>query len=143
MEPRVPADLEPGLEAYGVELRVLFVEATAYSAGVYREYARESGVNIELARNPRQALRQMRRGFYDIVVIELPTPQIPPEEMFRDIVAIDLEQAVRTIFLVNDLGETAIRKFLTEVGRPFLTQPVDPAELHDLILRVGLQDRAE
>ena len=143
MEPRVPADLEPGLEAYGVELRVLFVEATAYSAGVYREYARESGVNIELARNPRQALRQMRRGFYDIVVIELPTPQIPPDEMFRDIVAIDLEQAVRTIFLVNDLGETAIRKFLTEVGRPFLTQPVDPAELHDLVLRVGLQDRAE
>jgi hypothetical protein len=85
----------------------------------------------------------MKRRFYDTVVIELPTQQIPPDDLFRDIVAIDHEQAVRTIFLVNDLGETPIRRFLTEVGRPFLTQPCDPAELHDLVLRVGLQERAE
>ncbi len=143
MEPRVPADLEFGLEAYGVELRVLFLESSGYSAGVFREYVGRGGMEIELARNPRQALRQMKRRFYDTVVVELPTPQIPPDDLFRDIVAIDLEQAVRTIFLVNDLGETPIRTFLTEVGRPFLTQPVDPAELHDLVLRVGLQERAE
>jgi CheY-like chemotaxis protein len=143
MEPRVPAGLEFGLEAYGVELRVLFIESTGYSAGVFRDYVGQGGMEIELARNPLQALRQMKRRFYDTVVIELPTPQIPPDDLFRDIVAIDLEQAVRTIFLVNDLGETAIRRFLTEVGRPFLTQPVDPVELHDLVLRVGLQERAE
>jgi DNA-binding response OmpR family regulator len=121
----------------------LFIETTGYSAGVFREYVGQAGVEIELARNPRQALRRMKRQFYDTVVIELGTPQIPPDDLFRDIVAIDLEQAVRTIFLVSDLGETATRRFLTEVGRPFLTQPVDPAELHDLVLRVGLQERAE
>lgn len=143
MEPRLPADLEFGLDTYGVELRVLFIETTGYSAGVFRDYVGQGGLQVELARNPGQALRQMKRQFYDTVVIELPTQQIPPDDLFRDIVAIDLEQAVRTIFLVNDLGETPIRRFLTEVGRPFLTQPVDPAELHDLVLRVGLQERAE
>ncbi|UCC71952.1 MAG: hypothetical protein JSV86_16525 [Gemmatimonadota bacterium] len=143
MEPRLPAGLEFGLEGFGVELRVLVIEATGYSTGQFREYVGHSGMEIDLARNPLQALRRMKRQFYDVVVIELPTPQIPPDDLFRDILAIDLEQAVRIIFLVNDLGETSTRKFLTEVGRPFLTQPVDPVELHDLVLRVGLQERAE
>jgi response regulator RpfG family c-di-GMP phosphodiesterase len=143
MEPRQPADLEFGLEAYALELRVLFVESTGCSAGQFRDYVGRGGLEIELARNPRQALRQLKRRFYDTVVIELPTLQILPEDMFREIVEIDPEQALRTVFLVNDLAETPIRRFLTEVGRPFLTQPVDPAELHDLVLRVGLQERAE
>ncbi len=143
MEPRLPADLEFGLEAFGVELRVLVVEATGYSAGQLRDYVGRSGMEIDLARNPRQALGRMKRQFYDAVVVELPTPQIPADDVFRGILAIGLEQAVRVIFLVNDLGETSTRKFLTEVGRPFLTQPVDPAELHDLVLRVGLQEHAE
>ncbi len=43
MEPRVPADLEFGLEAYGVELRVLFLESSGYSAGVFRPGVRGAG----------------------------------------------------------------------------------------------------
>ena len=143
MEPRLPAGLEFGLEAFGVELRVLFIDSSGYSAGLFKDYVGQSGMEIDLARNPRQALRRLKKHFYDVVVIELPTPQIPPDDLFRDIVAIDLEQAVRVIFMVNDLGESSTRKFLTDAGRPFLTQPVDPAELHDLVLRVGLQERAD
>jgi DNA-binding response OmpR family regulator len=143
MEPRLPTGLEFGLEAYGVDLRVMLIESTGYSAGQLREYVGRAGMEIELARNPRQAIRRLRRQFFDALVIELPTQQMPPDDLFREILGIDHEQATRIIFLVNDLGETTIRKFLTEAGRPFLTLPVDPVELHDLVLRVGLQERAD
>jgi DNA-binding response OmpR family regulator len=140
---RLPAGPDFGPEAQGVPLRVLVVEASGYSAGLLEEVSHLTGLVVELSRNPRAAVDRLQSEFYDAVVIDLPPPLMPPEELFRRIVAIDLEQAVRVVFLVNDLGDPETRKFLTDAGRPWLTQPVDPAELHELVLRVGLAERAD
>ena len=140
MEPGLPTGPELGLEACGVPLRVLVIESSAYTAGLLQDVGALAGVSVEVARDPRGAVRLLRQEFFDAVVIELPTPHISAHALFREIVAASFEQACRTVFLANDLGDTATRKFLTDVGRPFLTQPADPLELFDLVLRVGLGD---
>ncbi len=142
-EPGLPTGPDLGLEAYGIPLRVLVIEASAYTAGLLQDVGSPTGLSVEVARDPRGAVRRLRQEFFDAVVIDLPTPHITAQDLFREIVAINLEQAARTVFLASDLGDTATRKFLTGVGRPFLTQPADPIELFDLVMRVGLGDQEE
>lgn len=141
--PGLPTGPELGLEAYGIPLRVLVIEPSTYTAGLLQDVGSVTGLSVEAARDPRGAVRLLRQEFFDAVVIDLPTPHISARDLFREIAGINLEQAARTIFLASDLGDTATRKFLTEVGRPFLTQPADPLELFDLVLRVGLGDQEE
>jgi CheY-like chemotaxis protein len=140
MEPGLPTDPYIGLETHGVGVRVLVIEGSGHTAGLLEEVATLTGLSVELARDPREGLRRLRGDVYDVIVVDLPPPHMTPEELFRRIVAVDLEQACRVVFIANDLGDAATRKFLTDAGRPFLTQPVDPAELYDLIVRVGLSE---
>jgi DNA-binding response OmpR family regulator len=140
MEPGLPTGPNVGLETHGVAVRVLVIEGSGYTAGLLEEIAALTGLSVELTRDPRDGLRRLRGDWYDAVVVDLPAPHMTAEDLFRRIVAIDLDQARRVVFIANDLGEPATLKFLTDAGRPFLTQPVDPLELYDLILRVGLSE---
>lgn len=137
-EPRLPTGPELGLETLGTPFRVLVIEASAYSAGLLRETAAPAGVAVDVARNVRDALERLNQEFYPAVVIDLPNPQITGDELFTSIAELNDEQAERIIFLVNDLADPGTRRLLTEVGRPFLTQPVEPLQLYDLVVRVGL-----
>ena len=143
IEPGLPVGLDFGLDAAGIPLRVLVVEPLGHNAAILQEIGTLTGLSVELVRAPHEAIRRLQDTAFDVIVIELPPPHVTAEELFRGIVALDLEQACKVVFLVNDLGDPATRKFLTDAGRPFLTQPVDPAELYDLVLRVGLEDRED
>lgn len=143
MEPGLPIGLDFGLEAAGIPLRVLVLEPMGHNAGLLEEVAELTGLTVELVRDPRTTLSRLENDRYDAVVIELPAPGMASIDLFRAIVAIDIDQACRVVFLVNDLSDAATRKFLTDAGRPFLTMPVDPAELYDLVVRVALDEREE
>jgi CheY-like chemotaxis protein len=131
-------NLDPG--TYAVGIRVLVIEVSGFSASLLAETAGPGGLEIDLVRDAREAVVKVQNQFYEVIVIELPPLHLTSVELFRDLVAYDLEQAMRIVFLTKDLGDPATRKFLTEAGRPFLTQPVDPLELYDLVLRVGLPE---
>ncbi len=129
---------EVGLKTPGLPLRVLVVEGADYAGDLLSESGSPSLFHIESTRDPRQAVRQMRNEFFDAVVVELPHPTMPAEELFRSVIAFDIEQALRMVFIAADLSDPGTRRFLTQAGRPFLTRPVDPIELHNLVLRVAL-----
>ncbi|NIR45877.1 MAG: hypothetical protein GWN32_01740 [Gemmatimonadetes bacterium] len=143
MEPDLPTGLDFGLEAAGIPLRVLVLEPMGHNAGLLEEIGALTGMSVDLVRDTRGALRRLERDRFDAVVIELPAPGMAPIDLFRAIVAIDIDQACRVVFLVNDLSDPTTRKFLTDAGRPFLTMPVDPAELYDLVVRVALEERED
>ncbi len=143
MEPRLPAGMGFGLETTGIPLRILVIEPAGRSAAVLQEIGALTGITVQLNRDPRGAVGTLSQEHYDVIVVDLPPPHMTSAELFRSIVAVDIEQACRVVFLVNDLGDPSILKFLKDAGRPYLTAPVDPVELYDLVLRVGLQDREE
>ncbi len=140
-EPRLPTGPDLGLEAVGAPFRVLVIEASAYSAGLLRDTAAPAGLSVDVARDPWEALDRLGEDMYNVVVIDLPNSQVSGEELYSSIVKLDEDQASRVIFLVNDLTDPATRRLLTAAGRPFLTQPVDPLQLYDLVVRVGLGER--
>ncbi len=140
-EPRLPTGPDLGLEAVGAPFRVLVIEASAYSAGLLRDTAAPAGLSVDVARDPWEALDRLGEDMYNVVVIDLPNSQVSGEELYSSIVKLDEDQANRVIFLVNDLTDPATRRLLTAAGRPFLTQPVDPLQLYDLVVRVGLGER--
>jgi CheY-like chemotaxis protein len=137
-EPRLPTGPDLGLEAQGFPLRVLVIGASAHTPGLLQQVGEVTGLGVETAWDPREALRRLREQSYDVVVVDLPYPQMTAEELFMAIVDVDPEQAGRVVFLANDLSDPATRRFLTEAGRPFLTQPVDQHQVYDLVMRVGL-----
>jgi CheY-like chemotaxis protein len=143
VEPGLPTGLDFGLESAGIPLRILVLEPMGHNAGLLEDVGALTGMAIELVRDPRTMLSRLENDRYDAVVIELPPPGMASIDLFRAIVGIDIDQACRVVFLVNDLSDAATRKFLTDAGRPFLTMPVDPAELYDLVVRVALEDREE
>jgi DNA-binding response OmpR family regulator len=135
--------MDVGLDATGIPLRVLVVEPMGYCAAILKEIGALAGFSVDLVRDPRSAARLLQNDSYDVIVVDLPPPHMTATELFRSILAVDIGQACRVVFLVNDLGDSGTRKFLTDAGRPFLTLPADPTELYELVLRVALQDRED
>jgi DNA-binding response OmpR family regulator len=143
MQPGLPTGMGFELETAGIPLRVLVVESLNHTSATLEEIGTVTGMTVESERDARVAVERLRDEQFDVIVVHLPPPQMSPAELFRDIVAIDIEKASRIIFLVNDLGDSETRKLLTGAGRPFLTRPVAATALYDLVVRVGMQDRVE
>lgn len=139
-EPDVPVGLDFGLDRQELPLRVLVLESRPNQAAPVREMGVQAGIQVEFSRYPNEALEKLDRETYDVLLIDLPLLDMSPEELYRQLVAGHPEQLAHTVFLTSDLRDPATRKFLTEAGRPFLTQPVEPHELFDLVMRVGHEE---
>jgi len=142
-EPRRPTALELGLGEYGNPLRVLVIGSSNYTPDMIKEVGEAGGLGVEVARDPRDAIQRMQDEFYDVVVVDLPNPQMTAEGLYTYISEANPDQAGRVVFLANDLNDPSTLRFLTEAKRPFLTQPVDPHQVYDLMMRIGLSDIAE
>ena len=142
-EPRLPPSLELGLDAVGSPLRVLVIGSSNYTPDMIKEVGAAGGLGVDVAHDPRDAIQHMQDQFYDVVVVDLPNPQMTAEGLYTYIGEVNPEQAERVVFFANDLNDPSTLRFLTEAKRPFLTQPVDPHQVYDLMMRVGLADIAE
>ena len=139
-ESRLPTGLELGLGSYGSPLRVLVIGSSNYTPDMIKEVGEAGGLGVDVARDPRDAIQRMQDQFYEVVVVDLPNPQMTAEGLYTYIGEVNPEQAERVVFLANDLNDPSTLRFLTEAKRPFLTQPVDPHQVYDLMMRVGLAE---
>ncbi len=141
--PILPTGPDLWMEAHGAPFHVLLIGTSAYSADMLREIGGLSGLGVEVARDPHEALLRLREETFDVVVIDLPHPQMSAEEIYRTLCDTKAVQADGVVFLANDLSDPTIRRFLAEAGRPFLAQPFDTAQLYDLVMRVGLREAGD
>ena len=142
-EPRLPTGLELGLGDLGHPLRVLVIGSSNYTPDMITEVGEAGGLGVDVARDPRDAIQRLQDRFYDVVVVDLPNPQMTAEGLYTYISEANPQQAERVVFLANDLNDPSTLRFLTAAKRPFLTQPVDPHQVYDLMMRIGLSDVAE
>jgi len=126
-----------GPEARTSPLRVLLVAGNGLSAQLLEEVGRYTPLQIQRARGARDAWMELRERIFDVVVIELAPGPLGPAELYHGMVQLFPELKDRVIFLAHDLGHPEARRFLREAGCPFLTPPLDPGALRDLVFRVG------
>jgi CheY-like chemotaxis protein len=126
----------PGPDGLGPGLSVLVAEDNAIAAKVINAFLTKLGHRVTLSKNGEECLEQVRAQRFDIAFIDLRMPKLDGLELTRIYRAEEQEgQRLPIIALTANAAED-MRQESREAGMDdFLTKPVDPEELNDIIRR--------
>src|SRR6266850_378762 len=136
--PPAGADEPDGAEApapVGAK-RILVVDDEREVAEVLAEALARDGHTVEIASNGAEALRQLERCRYDLVVSDTKMPVMDGMELYRELERRFPELGKRIIFVTGDVLDADKQRFLESSGTPFLAKPFDPAEVRRLVRRL-------
>jgi len=111
--------------------RALVVDDEPHLVELVKECLQEEGFEVDGAPTATQALDMIRRGNYDIMLLDIMLPDMDGIMAHDRIRAIDPELARRTIFISGWAKAPEIREYLTSIGR-FLPKPFTIEELISL-----------
>ncbi len=81
--------------------------------------------DLDLANSGREAVTLLARGEYAIIISDIRMPGLDGKQLFQFLDEHMPDLKDRVIFLTGDTGNPDTMKFLTEVGRPYLSKPID------------------
>ena len=90
---------------------------------------------VEIASNGAEALRQLERQTYDLVVSDTKMPVMDGVELFHELERRFPALRRRIIFVTGDVLDAEKRQFLESSGAPFLTKPFDLSEVRRVVRR--------
>ena len=90
---------------------------------------------VDLAENGQEAWRKVRRRSYDWVILDLKMPGMSGQQLYQTLREYNPELAKKTIFITGDTLSRDTLDFLSKVGNPVLSKPIDLEELHRLIVQ--------
>jgi len=114
---------------------ILVVDDEQELAEVLVEALGRDGHRVEIASNGAEALRQLERQTYDLVVSDTKMPVMDGVELFHELERRFPELRRRIIFVTGDVLDTEKRQFLESTGAPFLTKPFDLTEIRNVVRR--------
>ena len=112
-----PAPRQPGAHRY------LVVDDEPAIRTAIGTYLRSMGHDVHTAADGREALDCVAANRYDGVVLDLRMPEVPGDDVYRELVERDPELARRVVFLTGDIQSDSARQFLADTGRPVVTKP--------------------
>jgi len=116
-------------------MRVLVAEDIATNQYIAREILESLGVAVDIAADGREALAQLERHAYDLVLMDVQMPDMDGIEATRRIRADSRWHALPVVAMTAHAFD-AERERCHEAGmNDFLTKPIDPDCLHDTLLR--------
>ena len=115
---------------------ILVVDDERELAEVLAEALGRDGHTVEIASNGADALRQLERHGYDLVVSDTKMPVMDGMELYRELARRFPALGKRIIFITGDVLDAEKRRFLESSGAPFLAKPFDPAEVRRLVRRL-------
>lgn len=123
-------------ERAGPGLDVLVAEDNAIAAKVIAAFLSRAGHRVDLVKNGEEALERVRVRHFDIAFIDLRMPKTDGLEFTR---AYRAEEApgrrLPIIALTADVAEEMRQETLEAGMDDFLTKPVDPEDLDEIIRR--------
>jgi DNA-binding response OmpR family regulator len=106
--------------------RILLVEDDARLAAMVADYLGEAGLHVATAASGAEAQRQLRRGGYDAVVLDLMLPDMDGLDLCRRVRA---ESAI-PVLMLTARGDPLDRVIGLELGADdYLPKPFEPREL--------------
>ena len=116
--------------------KILVVDDEREIAEVLAEALGLDGHTVEIASNGAEALRQLERCRYDLVVSDTKMPVMDGMELYRELERRFPELGKRIIFVTGDVLDADKQRFLESSGAPFVSKPFDPAEVRRLVRRL-------
>jgi len=108
--------------------RALVVDDEPHLIELVKECLEQEGFEVDGAANAGQALEMIRRGQYDLMLLDIMLPDMDGIMAHDRIRALDPELARHTIFISGWAKAPEIREYLASVGR-FLPKPFSVEEL--------------
>ena len=119
--------------------RILLVDDDALVLSVVREMLEADQHRVDLATNGLEALKQIERGSFDLIITDINMPGLDGIGLYRAIERLWPDLRERVMFIATPRDDDATRDFLAETAVSYLAKPFG---LSDLRRAVGLLLRA-
>lgn len=100
------------------------------------------GYQVTVAGNGLEALAEIRRQEFDVIITDMCMPELDGEKLYDTIQAKHPKLADRMIFLTGDTVSTKSRSFLERTGCRWLSRPFNIREVEQAV-EVFIQERVE
>ena len=112
---------------------ILVVDDEAEVGELIAEVLTRDGYKVVLARSGVEALQQLARASFSLVLSDLKMPDMDGRRLFDRVTDKFPQMADRLAFITGDTMSPGARSFLDGSGRPFLEKPIKPEELRKLV----------
>jgi two-component system NtrC family sensor kinase len=102
---------------------VLVVEDEAALGAAVAEALTDAGFQVDRANDGVEALEQLRRRPYDLIVCDLKMPRLDGTALYRELEQMDPAMSRRVLFVTGDVAGTEAGRFLEETGCRWLAKP--------------------
>ena len=117
-----------------VPRRVLVVDDEPAICRAVRSYISALGHHVDTAPGGQEALVLLAGNRYDAVLLDVRMPELSGDQLFRELLQRDPEQAARVVFVTGDTQSEATSAFLVQTGRPVVRKPFLLDELAAVVL---------
>jgi CheY-like chemotaxis protein len=122
------------MENPDVEKRHIFVcEDEPTIAKIFQRVLGDMGFDMETASDGLIAREMLDKNEYDLIFLDIRTPVLAGDELYRWLVGKYPIKAKKVIFSTGDTGSGNTQIFIEDSGRPFLPKPFTPSELRIII----------
>ncbi len=116
-------DIETETEATHVP--VLVIDDDESILAILDKALSKENYDIDLANSGREAVTLLARGEYALILSDIRMPGFDGQQLFQFLDEHMPELKDRVIFLTGDTANPDTMKFLNQVGRPYLSKPID------------------
>jgi PAS domain S-box-containing protein len=127
--PAAPAERLPEIARH----RALVVDDERDIAELIAEMLNREGFAVEIASNGEEALGELRRRSYDLVLSDVRMPDLDGPALLRRLQSEWPALAERLIFITGDTLDLGAGSVLDGLGRPVIEKPISPDEVRRVI----------
>jgi len=129
LRPAAPAERLPEI----ARRRALVVDDESEIAELIAEMLNREGFAVEIAGNGEEALGELRKRSYDLVLSDVRMPDLDGPALLRRLQSEWPALAERLIFLTGDTLDLGAGSVLDGLGRPVIEKPISPDEVRRVV----------
>ena len=112
---------------------VLIVEDEASLRTAVARFLERQGYDVSTAPGGTEALEQLQRRSFAVILLDLRMQGMSGEETYREIVRTAPQQAGQVLFMTGDLHSPTVSEFLRSTGRPVMAKPFSLTDLEERV----------
>ncbi len=128
-----PVAKEP---AKAASAKILVVDDEVTNLQLISSVLTGEGYEVETVDNAGDALEMIKKGGYDLSLLDIKIPGMSGKELYKAIQDMSPAMADRVVFVTGDILGEGTRDFLSKTGAPYINKPFDNEELKRIVNRV-------
>ena len=129
-------EAEPARASQGQFLRgkqILVIDDEVHITELIFDVLARQGARIDLANSGVEALEQIKKKSYDVIICDQRMPGVSGQRLYRLVESLNPELRHRFLFVTGDVVNAQTKRFFTQVGVMYIRKPFRIQELVDAI----------